>query len=72
METVAKILGAVLIVVVLLVAATALFTIPVYFLYNWLMPELFGLKSITLVQAWGLTFLCGLLFKSTSTSSTSK
>jgi hypothetical protein len=36
-------------------------------LWDWLMPHLFGLKEITLFQAWGLNFLCGLLFKSHNT-----
>lgn len=44
--------------------------VPVMLLWDWLMPTLFGLKEITLMQAWGLTLLCSLLFKSnTSTSS---
>ncbi len=33
-------------------------------LWNWLCPELFGLKEIDFYQAWGLTFLCSILFKS--------
>jgi hypothetical protein len=28
------------------------------------MPTIFGLKEITVFQAWGLSALCGLLFKS--------
>lgn len=39
-------------------------SLPVMWLWDWLMPELFGLKEITLFQAWGLNFLCSLLFKS--------
>lgn len=37
-------------------------SIPVMLLWNWLVPTIFGLTSITLVQAWGISFLCGLLF----------
>ena len=33
-------------------------------LWNWLMPELFGLKVIEYWQALGLMILCGMLFKS--------
>jgi hypothetical protein len=33
------------------------------------MPELFGLKEITLLQAWGVNFLSGMLFKSHTSSS---
>jgi hypothetical protein len=37
--------------------------IPIYFLWNWLMPALFGLKSITITQAWGIVILSEILFK---------
>lgn len=36
--------------------------VPVFFLWNWLMPGIFGLGDITLSQAWGLTWLLSLLF----------
>jgi hypothetical protein len=32
-------------------------------LWNWLMPEIFGLKQITYWQAWGLMVLSAILFK---------
>jgi len=47
---------------------TLLFTIPVLFLWNWLMPIIFGLTKITFWQALGITLLCNLLFKSSSSS----
>lgn len=50
--------------VVLFVIFSLLLAFPVMLLWDWLMPELFGLKEITLFQAWGLNFLCSLLFKS--------
>jgi hypothetical protein len=31
-------------------------------LWNWLMPVIFGLPTITFIQGWGLAFLCGILF----------
>ena len=31
-------------------------------LWNWLMPDLFGLKRIGYWQAWGLLILCKILF----------
>ena len=52
--------------IVLFVAFSLLFAVPVMWLWDWLMPQLFGLKEITLFQAWGLNFLCSLLFKSHS------
>ena len=41
-----------------------IFCIPVYFLWNWVMPIIFGLTKITFWQAWGLTLLSGFLIKS--------
>ena len=38
--------------------------IPVWLLWNWLMPAIFGLTKVSLIQAWGLSFLSGLLFRS--------
>jgi hypothetical protein len=38
--------------------------IPVMLLWDWLMPEIFGLPEITLLQALGLIVLSGILFKS--------
>ena len=35
----------------------------VVLLWDWLMPTLFGLTEITWLQAWGLNFLCGILFR---------
>jgi hypothetical protein len=36
---------------------------PVMLLWNWLMPIIFGLAKLTLLQAWGLSLLCSMLFK---------
>ena len=35
----------------------------VMLLWNWLMPDIFGLKTISYWQAWGLLALCTILFK---------
>ena len=35
----------------------------VMLLWNWLLPDIFGLKKISYWQAWGLVLLCHLLFK---------
>lgn len=42
--------------------------IPLYFLWNWLMPSIFGLSIISYAQAWGLVWLTSILFKSSSSS----
>lgn len=39
----------------------AIFAIAVKLLWNWLMPELFGLTAITFLQAFGLILLARLL-----------
>jgi type IV secretory pathway TrbL component len=41
-----------------------LITIPLFFLWNDLMPTLFGLKTISLWQSLELSMLCSLLLKS--------
>jgi hypothetical protein len=57
-------IAAIVTVVSIFVLIALLFAVPVMLLWDWLMPTIFGLKEITLFQAWGLNFLCGLLFKS--------
>ena len=42
----------------------ALLGVVVMLLWNWLMPEIFGLKRLGYWQAWGLLVLCWILFKS--------
>lgn len=46
-----------------------LFAFPTMWLWNWLMPHLFNFPVITLWEALGIDFLFGLLFKSSSSSS---
>jgi hypothetical protein len=44
-------------------------SILVVILWNWLMPDLFGLSTISLFQAIGISFLGGLLRSSSDNSS---
>jgi hypothetical protein len=39
------------------------FGLLVMWLWNWLMPDLFGLKTLSYWQAWGLVVLAHILFK---------
>lgn len=39
------------------------YAVPVWLLWGWLAPE-FGLVALGYLKCWGLTYLCGLLFKS--------
>ena len=45
---------------------------PLMFLWNWLMPMLFNLPTITFWQAVGLNLLSGILFNKTSFKSNDK
>lgn len=68
LETVfAAIFGAVIITLISILAA-----LPVMWLWNGLMPAIFGLTKITFLQAFGLLILCQMLFTRTSSSSNSK
>lgn len=42
---------------------------PVMWLWNYVMPYLFGLREIDFCHALGMAFLCQFLFKSSSSSS---
>ena len=57
------IIGSALTVFGLIILVSLVCALPVMWLWDWLMPTIFGLKEITLLQAWGLSALCGLLFK---------
>jgi hypothetical protein len=47
------------------IGLSALLAWPVQFLWNHVMTQIFwGLRDISFLQAWGLSLLCGLLFKS--------
>ena len=59
METVLKFFGAMAIAIIL----ALIFTLPVMLLWNWLMPEIFGLIKISFIQSLGLGILCNFLFK---------
>lgn len=64
METFLKILGVIFVALILCV----LFAFPTMWLWNWLMPALFGITKITFWQALGINLLSEILFKSTSSS----
>jgi hypothetical protein len=59
-----------IIATIMLVSVTVatLMSIPVWLLWNWLMPEIFGLKTITIIQAFGVSVLSAFLFKSSCKS----
>lgn len=64
MSTVNTVIVATLAVIGLVVLIAVLTATPLWLLWNWLMPVIFGLKSITWLQALGLSCLSSILFKS--------
>ena len=67
METALKILG----VFALIAIVAFLLSFPVMWLWNWLMPVIFGLIEIDFWQALGLNLLAGFLFRSSNSASSS-
>lgn len=59
-----KIVSWVFIRLVMATITAFLFGFFVLMLWNWLMPDLFGIGKITYIQAWGLVLLSHILFKS--------
>ena len=52
--------------IMIVIFAGLLMGFPVMWLWNYLMPVLFGMKVITIWQAIALNLLSGILFKSNS------
>lgn len=61
-------LGALLFVLAMSFVIGIIVAYPLMWLWNKLLPELFGLPTISFWQAFGIYFLCGLLFRSTHTT----
>lgn len=70
METVVRAIALRLVFVFTWAEMALLAGFPTKWLWNWLMPALFGLKTITFWQAWGLLWLSSMLFKSSSVITT--
>ncbi len=62
-----KALEAFLIVIGLLLLSAIILAFPTMFLWNWLMPKIFGVTQIDLYEAMGINFLANILFKSNVT-----
>lgn len=63
MGNVVKLLGLCLLGLGAFIGLGLLLSFPVMWLWNWLMPHLFGLPRIGVLEAWGLQALCGILFQ---------
>lgn len=65
MEKIAGIIGVVVLGIMGLLALSFLLSWPVYMLWNGcLVGAIAGVSEVSWLQAWGLTVLCGFLFKS--------
>lgn len=65
METIGK-----FVVMILILFVVGIFlALPTMWLWNWLMPAIFGLIKIGFWQALGLNILAGILFKNNSSGS---
>lgn len=65
-------IGAVVGFIALIVGLSALFALPVMWLWNYVVPYQFGLKEIDFLHAWALTVLCNFIFKSSSVDTNNK
>jgi hypothetical protein len=61
-----KAIGALIAIVTLIVGLSALFSYFVMLLWNGCLVPAVGVNDISWLQAWGITILCSILFKSTS------
>jgi hypothetical protein len=61
-------LGEIVVVIITLLFITFLLSWPVMTLWNeCLMPAVEGIREIGWIQAWGISALCGILFKANIT-----
>ena len=63
--TLGDLMSGVVVSAVWLVLAAALFVVPSWFLWNWLMPEIFGLPEIGFIECFGMLLLARMLFGKT-------
>ena len=65
MEKITSVVGVVVLGIMGWLALSFLLSWPVYMLWNGcLVGAIAGVSEVTWLQAWGLTVLCGFLFKS--------
>jgi hypothetical protein len=67
-ESVTIIIGGAVTLFTVIFGIALLFAFPTMWLWDWLIPTLFGLKEITLLQAAGINMLSGILFKSSAST----
>lgn len=58
--TIGKLIASMILLILLI---PFIFAFPVMWLWNWIMPDIFGLVTIGYWKAFGIMALCGILFK---------
>lgn len=66
MDKLTAILGTVVVLLCGICVLSLIMAIPTMLLWNWLLPDIFGIKEISLLQALGINVLCGIMFKDTT------
>jgi hypothetical protein len=62
LEVIVPIIGIIMLGILAIFGFSLLFAFPLKWLWNWLMPDIFGLIKVTVWQAWGILILSSLLF----------
>jgi hypothetical protein len=68
MGTLLKLISELVLLVGFIVLYALILALPTMLLWNWVMPGIFGLKTIGFFQALGLNLLCGVLVRSRPSS----
>lgn len=63
MEVIAKIISAIFLGILI----GLIVSLPIMWLWNWLMPEIFGLPTISFLQSIGLILLSHIFFNNSTT-----
>lgn len=58
--------GTIMFAIIVAILIIVICALPTMWLWNWLMPAIFGLGKISFWQALGINMLCSILFKSSS------
>lgn len=66
MKQIFTVVGLIVVGLGLLFLISLILSLPVMWLWNWVCVDVFDLKEITWLHAWGLSLLSGILFSSHS------
>ena len=69
MQTLLNLITELVLLVVFIAIYAVILALPTMLLWNWVMPAVFGLKTIGFFQALGLNLLFGVLVRSRGASS---